>query len=183
MCRRTEEEFGPKCTVWLPCHRHFVWFFNHAPKQGQPFNGCSEKPPNFSRLLRRVFGYGGPIFVLRKLVSSNNVSWCRWSWQIQFYIMVVSKCNAWPMEVYICVFAILQTTIPQCLCHNINTSISTCICFTLCVPLYKDHIPWSWTCIQVFFKHTWHALLFCNMPLWICNFINFSTGMEIRVEL
>ena len=37
MCRRTEEEVGPK--VGLPHHRHFVWFFNVpvlAPTRDQP---------------------------------------------------------------------------------------------------------------------------------------------------
>ena len=38
MCRRTEEEVGP--TVGLPCHRHFVGFFNVpvlAPTRDHPF--------------------------------------------------------------------------------------------------------------------------------------------------
>ena len=48
-------------------HRHFVGFFNvpaQPPTPGQLFYGYSEKPPHFSRLLRRAWGYGGPIIVL-----------------------------------------------------------------------------------------------------------------------
>ena len=43
MCRRTEEV---GTTVGLPCHRHFVGFFNvpvKAPTRGQHFHGYSEK--------------------------------------------------------------------------------------------------------------------------------------------
>ena len=48
--------------LWLGFqrHRHFVGFFNvaaQAPTRGQPFYGYSEKPPNFSRLLRRAWGH------------------------------------------------------------------------------------------------------------------------------
>ena len=60
MCRQTEE-VGP--TVGLPCHRHFVGFFNvpvQAQPQGQPFYGYSEKKTHFSHLLQRALGYGGP---------------------------------------------------------------------------------------------------------------------------
>ena len=62
MCRRTEEDVG--LAVRLPRHRYFVRFSCHFKHQhhGKPFYGCSEKPPNFSRLLRRAWGYGGPVF-------------------------------------------------------------------------------------------------------------------------
>ena len=42
--------FGP------PRHRHFVGFFNVPVPAStrQPFYGYSEKPPHFSRLLRRM---------------------------------------------------------------------------------------------------------------------------------
>ena len=66
MCRRTEDEIGPM--IGLRRHRHFVGFFNvpgQAPTHSQPLYGYSEKPPHFSRLLRRAWGYGGPIFVLQ----------------------------------------------------------------------------------------------------------------------
>ena len=49
------------------CHRHFVGFFNvpvQAPTRGQHSNGYSKKPPHFSRLLRRAWGYGVPILIL-----------------------------------------------------------------------------------------------------------------------
>ena len=46
MCRRTEEEVGPR--VGLPRHRHFVGFFNVpvlAPTRNQPFlYGDSDTP-------------------------------------------------------------------------------------------------------------------------------------------
>ena len=35
-----------------------------APIYDQPFYGYFEKPPDFSRLLRRALGYVGPILVL-----------------------------------------------------------------------------------------------------------------------
>ena len=53
--------------VGLPCHRHFVGFFNvsvQAPTQGQPFYAYSGKMPHFSHLLRHAWGYGGPILIL-----------------------------------------------------------------------------------------------------------------------
>ena len=65
MSRGTEEEVGP--TVGFPRNRHFVGFFYvpvQSPTRGQPFNGYFEKPPHFSRLSRRTWGYGGPILVL-----------------------------------------------------------------------------------------------------------------------
>ena len=65
MCRQTEEEFGPTCT--LPHHRHFVGFSNmpvQAPTRDQPFYGYSEKLPHFSCPLRRAWGYGGSILVV-----------------------------------------------------------------------------------------------------------------------
>ena len=46
----------------------FRGFFNmpvQALTLGQPFNGYFEKPPHFSRLLRRTWGYEGFILVLR----------------------------------------------------------------------------------------------------------------------
>ena len=53
--------------VGPPRHRHFIGFFNvpvQAPTLGQPFYSYSEKPPHFGHLLRRAWGYGGPILVL-----------------------------------------------------------------------------------------------------------------------
>ena len=37
------------------------------PRRGHPFYGFSEKPPNFSRLLRRTWGYGGPFIIFNHL--------------------------------------------------------------------------------------------------------------------
>ena len=59
------EEVGH--TVGPPRHRHFVGFSNvpgRAPTRGQPFYGYYEKPPRFSHLLRRAWGYGGSILIL-----------------------------------------------------------------------------------------------------------------------
>ena len=65
MCRRIEEEVEP--TVGLPRHRHFVGLFNvpvQTPTRDPPFNGYSEKPPHFSRLLRHAWRYEGHILDL-----------------------------------------------------------------------------------------------------------------------
>ena len=62
MCRRTEEEVGP--TVGLPCHRHFVGFFNVpvlAPTRDHPFYTVIPTHRPISRLLRSRWGYGGHI--------------------------------------------------------------------------------------------------------------------------
>ena len=47
-------------------HRYSVVFFVpvQAPTWGHPFYGFSEKPSQFSRLLRRAWGCGVPIFIL-----------------------------------------------------------------------------------------------------------------------
>ena len=86
MCRRTEEEIGP--TVGLPCHRHFVGFFNvpvHAPTRGHPFYGCSEKPPNFNRLSRRAWGYEGPILVIHPRVPTGAWHVCDCNYVTKHY--------------------------------------------------------------------------------------------------
>ena len=65
MCRRTEEEVVNM--VGSQHHRHVVGFFNvpvQALTRGHPFNGYSEKLSHFSQLLRRTWGYGGPILIL-----------------------------------------------------------------------------------------------------------------------
>ena len=65
MCKWTEEEVDLRSGSQR--HRHFVGFFNvsvQVPRRGYPFYGYSEKLPDFSRLLRRARGYGGPILVL-----------------------------------------------------------------------------------------------------------------------
>ena len=48
-----------------------------TPTRSQPFNGYSEKPPHFSRLLRQAWGYGGHILDLTPWVprwNQNTVS-------------------------------------------------------------------------------------------------------------
>ena len=68
MCRRTEEGWR---TVGLPRHKHFVGFFNvpvQAPTRGQH----SEKPLHFNRLLRRAWGYGGPILVINSRIPMGH---------------------------------------------------------------------------------------------------------------
>ena len=62
-------------------HRHFVGFFDvpvQAPTRGQPFNGYSEKPPHFSRLLRRAWGYEGYILILNPEVSTGMFIQADW---------------------------------------------------------------------------------------------------------
>ena len=57
-------------------HRHVEVFFNvsvQAPTRGQPFYGYSEKSPHFSRILRRAWGYGGPIVVLHPKVPTEEL--------------------------------------------------------------------------------------------------------------
>ena len=64
LCGRTEEVGH---TVRPPLHRHFVGFSSvpvRDPTRGQPFYGYYEKPSHFSHLLRRAWGYGGPILIL-----------------------------------------------------------------------------------------------------------------------
>ena len=59
----------------LQRHRHYVRFFDvsvQAPTWGQPFYVYSEKPQNFSRLLRRAWGYGGHILVLNPRVHTGD---------------------------------------------------------------------------------------------------------------
>ena len=56
-------------------HRHFGGFFNvlvKAQTRGQRLYGNSEKLPRFIRLLRRSWGYGGPIFVLNLQVPHGG---------------------------------------------------------------------------------------------------------------
>ena len=62
-------------------HRHVVVFFNvsvQAPTQGQPFYGYSEKSPHFSRILRRAWGYGGPIVVLHPRIPTEELASSVW---------------------------------------------------------------------------------------------------------
>ena len=66
-------------------HRHFVGFFNvpvQAPTRDQPFYGYSEKPPQFSRLLRHARGYGGHILALTTgFPWGHRISTCiNWKW-------------------------------------------------------------------------------------------------------
>ena len=75
MCRQTEK-IGP--TLGLPRHIHFVVFFNvpiEALTLGQPFYGYPEKLFHFRRLLRRSWGYGGPILVLNPWILSGIYLW------------------------------------------------------------------------------------------------------------
>ena len=75
MCKRTEEEVGPTVglsRLGLPRHRHFVVFLNtpvRAPTRVQPFHVYSENTPNFNQLLRRTWGYRGPIVFTKKVCN------------------------------------------------------------------------------------------------------------------
>ena len=71
MRRRTEEEiwtYGRAPTPWTFCKVLNVPA--QSPTRGHPFCSYSEKPPHFSRLSRRAWGYGGPILVLHPRVST-----------------------------------------------------------------------------------------------------------------
>ena len=86
---RLKKNFGPTCTVGLPHHRHFVWFFNmpvQAPTRDQPFYVYSEKPAHFifSRPLQRAWEYGGSILVVPGKSPSpiEKMMIKSYSWQI-----------------------------------------------------------------------------------------------------
>ena len=73
-------------------HRHFVGFFNvpvQAPTRGQPFYGYSEKPPQFSCLLRHARGYGGHI-----LAFTTGSRWGQnWKLVIYMYKLKLTLCD------------------------------------------------------------------------------------------
>ena len=73
-------------------HIHFVGFFNvpvQALIRDQPFYGYSEKPPQFSRLLRYARGYGGHILALTIGSPSRHIieSW------IYMYKLKMTLCD------------------------------------------------------------------------------------------
>ena len=80
-------------------HRHFVGFFNvpvQAPTRGQPFYGYSEKPPQFSRLLRHARGYGIHIVSL-----TTGSRWGQnWKLDIYMYILKLTLCDI----IQVCIF-------------------------------------------------------------------------------
>ena len=70
-----------KWKLWSGSNRHsyFVVFFSvsvQALNRDQPFYGYSEKPPHFSRILRRAWGYGGPIVVVHPGSPGRNCKQC-----------------------------------------------------------------------------------------------------------
>ena len=67
-----------KWNLWSGSNRHsyFVVFFSvsvQALNRGQPFYGYFEKPPHFSCILRRAWGYGGPIVVVHPRVPREEL--------------------------------------------------------------------------------------------------------------
>ena len=74
MCRRTEEEVVP--TVGLPRHIHFVGIFKRARPSidtGPNFLRLfRENCPLSVRLLRRAWGFRGPILVLNPRVPTGD---------------------------------------------------------------------------------------------------------------
>ena len=67
-----------KWNLWSGSNRHsyFVVFCSvsvQALTRGQPFYGHSDKPPHFSRILRRAWGYGEPIVVVYPRVPREEL--------------------------------------------------------------------------------------------------------------
>ena len=99
MCRLIEE-VEPKVG------RHFVGSVPvQAQTRDQPFYGNSEKPPHFSRLLRRAYGdtedllphgpHGGMVIRPKSVIMSISVARSRFSemsdqWRVKLY-MVISQ--------------------------------------------------------------------------------------------
>ena len=102
MCKGTEEV---RPTVGLPRHRHFVGFLNTpvwAPTWVQPFYVYSVNSPNFNQLLRRTWGYRGPIVFQKKGLQP----WCTSNSKLVFGVSLCFFSIA-GRDTYVDVFAIL----------------------------------------------------------------------------
>ena len=74
MCRPIEKEVEPMIGLQSPLlFRSVLWRVRPSTDQGPTFYGYSEKAPHFSRILRRAWGYGGPIVVVHPRVPREEL--------------------------------------------------------------------------------------------------------------